>query len=132
MNVNDGRVVSNFIVQALRGDPLTVYGNGTQTRSFCYVDDLIRGIVKLFFAENIYVPINLGNPVPITMFDLANEVIHLAESTSSIEFKPLPGDDPKQREPLIARAEKLLDWRPGVDRQAGLRRTIDYFRRALA
>jgi len=132
MNVNDGRVVSNFIVQALSGKPLTVYGNGSQTRSFCYVDDLISGMIKLFLADNIFEPINLGNPVPITMFDLANEVIHLAASSSSIEFKPLPGDDPKQREPLITRAENLLDWRPGVDRQTGLNRTIDYFRRVLA
>lgn len=131
MNVDDGRVVSNFIVQALRGAPLTVYGDGTQTRSFCYVDDLIRGMVKLFFTDNVYEPINLGNPVPITMLDLAKEVTLLAESASSIEFQPLPGDDPKQREPLITRAEKLLDWRPAVDRQNGLKRTIDYFRHVL-
>lgn len=132
MDSNDGRVVSNFIVQALRGEPITVYGDGTQTRSFCYVDDLIEGFIKLFFTEKVYEPVNLGNPMPINMFDLANEVIALTGSKSKIEMRPLPGDDPKQREPLIQKAEKLLGWKPVVDRQTGLKKTIDYFKRVIA
>jgi UDP-glucuronate decarboxylase len=128
MDSNDGRVVSNFIVQALRGEPITVYGDGTQTRSFCYVDDLIEGLIRLFFTEKIYGPVNLGNPTPINILDLANEVIALTGSKSKIEMLPLPGDDPKQREPLIHKAEKLLGWRPVVDRQTGLQKTIDYFK----
>jgi UDP-glucuronate decarboxylase len=132
MDSNDGRVVSNFIVQALKGDPITVYGDGTQTRSFCYVDDLIEGFIKLFFAERVYEPVNLGNPMPINMLDLANEVIALTGSKSKIELRPLPGDDPKQREPLIQKAEKLLGWKPVVDRQVGLQKTIDYFKRVIA
>jgi UDP-glucuronate decarboxylase len=132
MDSNDGRVVSNFIVQALRGEPITVYGDGTQTRSFCYVDDLIEGFIKLFFTEKVYEPVNLGNPKPINMLELANEVIALTGSASKIELCPLPGDDPKQREPLIQKAEKLLGWKPVVDRQVGLQKTIDYFKRVIA
>jgi len=132
MDSNDGRVVSNFIVQALRGEPITVYGDGTQTRSFCYVDDLIEGFIKLFFTEKVHEPVNLGNPMPINMLELANEVIALTESRSKIEMHPLPGDDPKQREPLIQKAEKLLGWKPVVDRQTGLKKTIDYFKRVIA
>jgi UDP-glucuronate decarboxylase len=132
MDSNDGRVVSNFIVQALRGEPITVYGDGTQTRSFCYVDDLIEGFIKLFFTERVYEPVNLGNPMPINMLDLVNEVIALIGSKSKIELRPLPGDDPKQREPLIQKAEKLLGWKPVVDRQVGLQKTIDYFKRVIA
>ncbi|MEN9305275.1 MAG: hypothetical protein RLY76_543 [Actinomycetota bacterium] len=128
MDANDGRVVSNFIVQALKGQPITVYGDGTQTRSFCYVDDLIDGFVKLFFAENVYQPINLGNPAPINMLELAEEVIELTNSNSKIEMRPLPGDDPKQREPSIDRANQILGWKPQVDRKTGLLRTIEYFR----
>lgn len=131
MDSNDGRVVSNFIVQALRGEPITVYGDGTQTRSFCYVDDLIEGFIKLFFTEKVHEPVNLGNPMPINMLELANEVIGLTESRSKIEMRPLPGDDPKQREPLIQRAERLLGWKPVVDRQTGLKKTIDYFKKAI-
>jgi UDP-glucuronate decarboxylase len=131
MDSNDGRVVSNFIVQALRGEPITVYGDGTQTRSFCYVDDLIEGLIRLFFTERIYGPVNLGNPMPINMLDLANEVIALTGSKSKIEMLPLPGDDPKQREPLIQKAEKLLGWKPVVDRQTGLKKTIDYFKKVI-
>jgi UDP-glucuronate decarboxylase len=131
MHANDGRVVSNFIVQALKGEPITVYGDGTQTRSFCYVDDLIEGFIKLFFTERVYEPVNLGNPMPINMLDLANEVIALTGSKSKIEMRPLPGDDPKQREPLIEKAEKLLGWKPVVDRQNGLKKTIEYFRKVI-
>lgn len=132
MDMQDGRVISNFIVQALRGEPITVYGDGTQTRSFCYVDDLIEGFIKLFFTENIYQPVNLGNPAPINMLELAHEVISLTNSKSSIEMRPLPGDDPKQREPLIKKAEKLIGWRPTIDRQTGLIKTIDYFKSIIA
>ena len=132
MDSNDGRVVSNFIVQTLRGEPITVYGDGTQTRSFCYVDDLIEGFIKLFFTEKVYEPVNLGNPKPINMLELANEVIALTGSASKIELCPLPGDDPKQREPLIQKAEKLLGWKPVVDRQTGLNKTIDYFKKVIA
>jgi len=129
MDINDGRVVSNFIVQALKGEPLSVYGDGTQTRSFCYVDDLIDGFIKLFFAENVNQPINLGNPSPINMLELAQEVIDLTNSKSKIELCSLPGDDPKQREPDISRATSLLNWVPRVCRTDGLKKTIDYFRK---
>ena len=132
MDSNDGRVVSNFIVQSLRAEPITVYGDGTQTRSFCYVDDLIEGFIKLFFTEKVYEPVNLGNPMPINMLELAKEVIALTGSKSKIEMHPLPGDDPKQREPLIQKAEKLLGWKPVVDRQTGLKQTIDYFKKVIA
>jgi UDP-glucuronate decarboxylase len=131
MDSNDGRVVSNFIVQALKGQPITVYGDGTQTRSFCYVDDLIEGFIKLFFTEKVHQPINLGNPTPINMLELANEVIALTGSKSKIEMRPLPGDDPKQREPLIEKAEKILGWKPLVDRQTGLKKTIEYFKEVI-
>ena len=131
MDSNDGRVVSNFIVQALKGEPITVYGDGTQTRSFCYVEDLIDGFIKLFFAEQIHQPINLGNPAPISMLELASEVIKLTDSESRIEMRPLPGDDPKQREPVIQKAEKLLGWKPIIDRQTGLKKTIDYFKTVI-
>jgi UDP-glucuronate decarboxylase len=131
MDTNDGRVVSNFIVQALKGQPITVYGDGTQTRSFCYVDDLIEGFIKLFFTEKVHQPINLGNSTPINMLELANEVIALTGSKSKIEMRPLPGDDPKQREPLIEKAEKLLGWKPLVDRQTGLKKTIEYFKEVI-
>jgi len=128
MAINDGRVVSNFIVQALRNEPITIYGDGSQTRSFCYVDDLIDGMVKLFFTERIHEPINLGNPQPINMKLLANEIVQIVGGTSTIETKPLPQDDPKQREPDISKAIKLLNWIPSVDRSAGLAKTIDYFK----
>jgi len=127
MAANDGRVVSNFIVQALKGDPITVYGDGTQTRSFCYVDDLIDGFIKLFFKEGITEPINLGNPEPINMLELANEVVVLTESKSKIEMRALPGDDPKQREPKIDKARDLLDWTPSTERKDGLKKTVEYF-----
>jgi UDP-glucuronate decarboxylase len=128
MAADDGRVVSNFIVQALRSKPLTVYGDGSQTRSFCYVSDLIDGLVKLFFAERVYEPLNLGNPAPITMRNLAEEIIELTGSNSVIEYRPLPSDDPKQREPNIDKAKELIYWKPSVQRINGLTRTIEYFR----
>jgi UDP-glucuronate decarboxylase len=131
MDSNDGRVVSNFIVQALKGQPINVYGDGAQTRSFCYVDDLIEGFIKLFFTERVYEPVNLGNPMPINMLDLANEVIALTGSKSKIEMRPLPGDDPRQREPDITKAKEILDWKPVVERKTGLLKTVEYFRQNL-
>jgi UDP-glucuronate decarboxylase len=128
MAKDDGRVVSNFIVQALQGKPLTIYGDGSQTRSFCYVSDLIEGLVKLFFAEKVYEPVNLGNPTPINMKDLAEEVISLTGSTSKVEYQDLPKDDPKQREPNISKAKSLLGWSPIVERSEGLKKTVAYFR----
>jgi UDP-glucuronate decarboxylase len=128
MAPDDGRVVSNFIVQALKGNPLTVYGDGSQTRSFCYVSDLIEGLVKLFFTERALEPINLGNPTPINMKELAQEVISLTSSNSEIEYRELPQDDPKQREPNISRAKSLLGWAPNVDRSVGLKKTVEYFK----
>jgi len=126
MGVGDGRVVTNFIVQALRGEPLTVYGDGSQTRSFCFVDDLVEGIIRLFFTEDLYCPINLGNPNPTSMLDLANEIISLTNSVSKIVFEELPKDDPKLRQPDISLARKHLNWEPQVDRLDGLNRTIQY------
>ena len=128
MAPDDGRVVSNFIVQALKGNPLTVYGDGNQTRSFCYVSDLIEGLVKLFFTERVLEPINLGNPTPINMKELAQEVISLTSSNSEIEYRELPQDDPKQREPSIKKAKNILDWEPEVGRREGLKKTVEYFK----
>ena len=128
MAPDDGRVVSNFIVQALRGNPLTVYGDGSQTRSFCYVSDLIDGLVKLFFKESLYEPINLGNPTPINMKELAQEIVELTGSKSRIDYQVLPQDDPKQREPNISRAKSLLGWAPSIDRFEGLKKTVEYFK----
>jgi len=127
MRPNDGRVVSNFIVQALRGEPLTMYGDGSQTRSFCYVDDLIEGIVRLF-ARGTEDPTNLGNPNEFTVRQLAERVLSLTGSKSKIVERPLPEDDPRVRRPDITRARKLLDWEPRVPLDEGLRRTIEYFR----
>jgi UDP-glucuronate decarboxylase len=128
MQINDGRVVSNFIVQALTGRPITIYGDGNQTRSFCYVDDLIDGFVRLMeTGSEITGPINLGNPVEFTMMELAETVIDLTASKSLIEFKPLPADDPRQRQPDIGLARETLGWRPSIELRDGLRRTITYF-----
>jgi len=127
MAMDDGRVVSNFIVQALTNKDITVYGNGSQTRSLCYVDDLIRGLVSLFFTENIKGPVNLGNPSPITMLDLAQEIISMTNSNSKVIFRPLPEDDPLTRQPDIQRATELLNWTPRVSRAEGLQKTIEYF-----
>ena len=132
MSKDDGRVVSNFIVQALRNEPLTVYGDGSQTRSFCFVSDLVDGLIKLFLKEKVNEPINLGNPMPITMGQLAQEVIELTGSSSKINYLPLPQDDPRQREPDISKANALLEWQPTISRKAGLEVTIDYFRKVLS
>ena len=131
MAVHDGRVVSNFIVQALRGEEMTVYGQGDQIRSLCYVSDLIDGFIKLFFTEGIYEPVNLGNPEPLTMLDLAKEIKDITNSSSEIIFRPLPSDDPMTREPDINRAQNLLSWKPLVDRAEGLTKTIQYFQSVI-
>ena len=131
MDKNDGRVVSNFIIQALQSKDITVYGDGSQTRSFCYVDDLVGGLIKLFFAEGVHDPINLGNPTPTSMLDLAKEIISLTGSTSGIAFTAIPLDDPKLREPDISKARDLLDWEPIIARENGLRETINYFKGIL-
>ena len=129
MHPNDGRVVSNFIIQALKGEPITIYGDGQQTRSFCYVDDLIEGFLRFVATPaGITGPINLGNPGEFTMLELAEKVIRLTRSDSKIEHKPLPQDDPKQRQPDIAKARALMDWEPVVPLEEGLDRTIAYFR----
>jgi UDP-glucuronate decarboxylase len=129
MHPNDGRVVSNFIMQALKGEEITIYGNGSQTRSFCYVDDLIDGLVRLMESPDDFTgPVNLGNPAEFSILDLAKKIIAITGSASKITFKPLPEDDPRQRRPDISLAEEKLGWRPTVDVQAGLKRTIDYFR----
>ena len=128
MHPQDGRVVSNFILQTLRNLPLTVYGDGQQTRSFCYVDDLVEGLMRLMNAEGeLAMPINLGNPVEITILDLARRIIELTGSRSMIEFRPLPPDDPRQRCPDISRARELLHWQPKIGLEVGLMRTIAYF-----
>ena len=133
MHPNDGRVVSNFIVQALRGEPITIYGDGSQTRAFCYVDDLVEGLVRLMAAPDTATgPVNLGNPVEFTIRELAEAVLAQTGSRSKLVFKPLPTDDPKQRCPDITLAGELLDWRPTVALEDGLARTIDYFKVLLA
>jgi len=132
MHPNDGRVVSNFIVQALRGEDLTIYGDGTQTRSFCYVDDLIDGFVRLMDHPWLVTPVNIGNPGEFTMLELANLVLKKTGATSKITHFPLPGDDPKQRRPDITLANNELGWKPKVALEDGLERTIEYFRRLLA
>ena len=131
MSIYDGRVVSNFIVQSLTNKDLTIYGDGGQIRSFCYVDDLIIGLIKLFFKENCHHPINIGNPDPITMEDLAVEVIKLTKSKSRISHMPLPSDDPINRIPDISKAIDQLNWRPSINRSEGLKKTIEYFSKEL-
>jgi len=131
MAIDDGRVVSNFIVQALNDDPITIYGNGNQTRSFCYVDDLITGMIKLFNKPEINTPVNLGNPVAINMINLAHEIISYTNSNSKIVFRDLPQDDPVDRMPDISNARKILNWEPLVDRKDGLNKTINYFRSVI-
>jgi UDP-glucuronate decarboxylase len=127
---NDGRVVSNFVVQALRGQPLTVYGDGSQTRSFCYVSDLVEGLIRLMNGDFVG-PVNIGNPGEYTILQLAQEIQKMIDPTSSITFKPLPEDDPKQRQPDITRAKTYLDWQPTIPLQEGLERTIKDFRARL-
>lgn len=132
MNIEDGRVVSNFIVQALRGEDITVYGDGTQTRSFCYVDDLVEGMVRMMESrEGFTGPVNLGNPGEFTMLELAEKVIRLTGSRSKIVHMPLPQDDPARRKPVIDLAKRELDWEPRTILEDGLRKTVQYFDAAL-
>ena len=131
MQINDGRVVSNFIVQALKNKNITVYGEGNQTRSFCYVDDLIDGIFKMMNKANFSGPINLGNPLEITIKKLAEEIIELTGSSSKLIYKDLPQDDPQQRCPDISLALKEIQWEPKINRTQGLKKTIDYFENIL-
>lgn len=133
MHPNDGRVVSNFIVQALRGEPITIYGDGTQTRSFCYVDDLVDGMIRLMNSPaEITGPVNIGNPGEYTMLELAEAVLKLVGGSSRLVFEPLPSDDPKQRQPEISLAKEKLGWEPKVSLEDGLRETIAYFRKKIA
>ncbi len=127
MAVNDGRVVSNFIVQALRGEELTVYGDGGQTRSFCYVDDLVEGMVRMMECDGFTGPVNLGNPAETTILEFAERIIALTGSRSRIVHRPLPADDPQQRQPDITLAQERLGWRPTVQVESGLKQTISYF-----
>jgi dTDP-glucose 4,6-dehydratase len=131
MRLDDGRVLPNFVGQALRGEPLTIYGDGSQTRSFCYVDDLVEGIIRLLFTD-YHGPVNLGNPSEITILDFAKEILKLSGSKSTIDYRPLPQDDPKLRRPDISLARRLLGWEPRIDRHEGLKRTLDYFQRKVA
>lgn len=132
MLADDGRVVSNFIVQALKGEDITVYGKGSQTRSFCYVDDLIEGMVRLMNSENFTGPVNIGNPEEYTILDLAKKIIAMTGSKSKIAFKPLPSDDPTQRRPDITLAGEKLGWKPKVTVDDGLGRTIEFFKKELS
>ena len=132
MAVGDGRVVSNFIVQALQGKDITIYGDGSQTRSFCYVDDLVEGIRRVLNLSNsLDSPVNLGNPHEFSMIELANKVIAISGSKSKIEFEALPEDDPRQRKPDIQKAKTLLDWKPSVELDTGIEKTISYFKKVL-
>ena len=133
MALDDGRVVSNFIVQALRGDDITIFGDGSQTRSFCYVDDLVEGFIRMMATERDSLgPVNLGNPGEFSMLELAEKVISMTGSESRIAFKPLPQDDPKQRKPDISLASKELNWAPNVQLEEGLERTIAFFRQKIS
>lgn len=132
MAVGDGRVVSNFIVQALQGQDITIYGDGSQTRSFCYVDDLVEGIRRMLHLSNsIDSPVNLGNPSEFSMIQLANRVIEISGSKSQIKYEDLPQDDPKQRKPNIGKAQALLGWQPNVELDEGIEKTMHYFKRVL-
>ncbi len=130
LQANDGRVISNFIMQALRGEPLTIYGDGSQTRSFCYVSDLIDGIVRLSKSSE-HLPVNIGNPEEWTILECAQEVLAVTGSKSKIIFEPLPQDDPTRRRPDITKARTLLDWQPKVKLREGLELSLDYFRSCL-
>ncbi|GAP63368.1 dTDP-glucose 4,6-dehydratase [Ardenticatena maritima] len=130
MRINDGRVVPNFISQALRGEPLTVYGDGSQTRSFCYVDDLIDGIYRLLMSDEVE-PVNIGNPHEMTILQFAELINEMTGNTAGIRFEPLPVDDPKVRQPDITKARRILGWEPKISLEEGLRRTIPYFRERL-
>ncbi len=132
MNQNDGRVVSNFIVQALKGEDITIYGDGSQTRSFCYVDDMIEGMIRMMNSRNGFTgPVNLGNPGEFTMKQLADIVIELTHSSSKIVYMPLPSDDPTQRKPIIDLAQKELSWQPTIKLEDGLKKTIEYFKTVI-
>jgi UDP-glucuronate decarboxylase len=132
MLADDGRVVSNFIIQALKGEDITVYGQGSQTRSFCYVNDLIEGMVRMMNVEKFIGPVNLGNPEEYTILEFAQKIIAMTGSKSAITYKPLPSDDPQQRQPDITLAEQKLGWKPRVTVEDGLKRTIEYFKKELA
>ena len=133
MSMNDGRVVSNFIVQALKGEDITIYGNGMQTRSFCYIDDLLQGMMRMMASSaDFHGPVNLGNPQEFTMLSLAQSVIELTSSNSRIVYMPLPTDDPVRRKPLIDLAKEKLQWQPHIGLEQGLIKTIDYFRELLS
>lgn len=132
MHPNDGRVVSNFIIQALKGEDISIYGDGSQTRSFCYVDDLVSGMMKLMESrDGFFGPVNIGNPNEFTILELAKNIIELAKSHSKISFHPLPQDDPKQRKPDIALAQSELKWEPSIQLKEGLEKTIQYFKQEL-
>ena len=131
MNQNDGRVVSNFIVQALRGNDITIYGDGKQTRSFCYVDDLIDGMIRMMNCEDFIGPVNIGNPGEFTMLELAQKIVDMTGSKSELVYEPLPSDDPAQRRPVIDLAKEKLDWNPTVALDEGLKKTIEYFREVI-
>lgn len=131
MHPQDGRVVSNFIMQALQNQPITLYGDGSQTRSFCYMDDLIEAMIRMMDQPDSIGPVNIGNPAEITVKKLAEEIVSLTKSQSKIEFKPLPADDPQQRQPDITLAKQLLNWQPHTSLGDGLRKTIDYFKTVL-
>jgi UDP-glucuronate decarboxylase len=128
MQPDDGRVVTNFIMQALRGEPITLYGDGTQTRSFCYVDDLVEGFIRLMETPGLHTPVNIGNPGEFTMIELAQKVLAITGSKSPLIHKPLPSDDPRQRKPDISLAREKLGWEPKVNLDAGLEKTVAYFR----
>lgn len=130
MRLDDGRALPTFMGQALRGEDLTIFGDGSQTRSFCYVDDLVEGIVRLAASDYVY-PVNIGNPAEITIKQFADEILELTGSSSKLVFKPLPQDDPKIRQPDITKAQLLLGWEPKVDRHEGLKKTLDYFRQSV-
>ena len=133
MHPADGRVVSNFIVQAIKGDPITIYGDGSQTRSFCYVDDLIEGMIRLMeTGPEVTGPINIGNPNEFTIRELATKVIQMTGARSDLVEQPLPADDPKQRQPDISLAKQVLGWEPTIALDQGLERTVEYFRRMQA
>jgi UDP-glucuronate decarboxylase len=133
MHPDDGRVVSNFIMQALKGEPLTIFGDGTQTRSFCYVDDMIEGLIKMMNGPDDFVgPVNLGNPAEYKIIDLAQQIISLTQSTSSIEFHPQPIDDPKRRQPDISLAKENLNWEPRINLEEGLKSAVQYFRELIS
>lgn len=132
MQPNDGRVVSNFIVQAIKNEPITLYGTGNQTRSFCFIDDLIEGLIKLMDTDDSFTgPVNLGNPVSMTIKELAEKIISSVSSSSKITFKPLPSDDPTQRKPDISLAKNILDWHPKISFETGVLKTIEYFKASL-